>query len=154
MSALDVLSADDIHTLDRIEARFRKRKDASPLSSSPSAKRTKALFSTASSSPITRVVRLRRSHGMLVQGCDVYVGRACFRGGWELTQSKWHNPYTVRSCGSAAIAVQRFERYLLNNKSLMSQLSELKGKTLGCWCKSTGNEPCHGDVLARLADQQ
>ena len=27
---------------------------------------------------------------------------------------------------------------------------ELKGKTLGCWCKPY---PCHGDVLAELADK-
>ena len=28
----------------------------------------------------------------------------------------------------------------------MGALSELRGKTLGCWCAP---EPCHGDVLAR-----
>ena len=89
----------------------------------------------------------------MVQGCDVYIGRACFRGGWALPQSRWHNPFSVRSCdGSAAVAVARFEEYLLGRPELMRDLRELKGKVLGCWCKEKGNEPCHGDVLARWAN--
>ena len=33
---------------------------------------------------------------------------------------------------------------------LMKRLTELKGKTLGCWCKPN---PCHGDVLVRLVNE-
>jgi len=102
---------------------------------------------------MTSVVRIRRQNGQVVQDCDVYIGRECNQGGWTLAKSKWHNPYSVKSCGSAMVAVQRFEQYLLRNERLMSQLGELKGKRLGCWCKDTGSEPCHGDVLAKLADQ-
>jgi hypothetical protein len=31
----------------------------------------------------------------------------------------------------------------------MAALPELRGKKLGCWCKPG---PCHGDVLAELAN--
>jgi hypothetical protein len=41
----------------------------------------------------TEVVKLRRSGGQLVQGCDVYIGRAINQGGWNLPCSKWHNPF-------------------------------------------------------------
>ena len=31
----------------------------------------------------------------------------------------------------------------------MNDLDELKGKTLGCWCKPNN---CHGDILIELAN--
>lgn len=43
------------------------------------------------------IVHLKRSNGVVVQDCDVYIGRACNMGGWRLSQSKWYNPYTVSS---------------------------------------------------------
>ena len=89
--------------------------------------------------------------GVVVQGCDIYIGRACTLGGWNLEQSIWHNPYTVKEYGSAEEAVRRFEEYLLRSPQLMIRLPELRGKVLGCWCKKKGNEPCHGDVLIRYA---
>lgn len=42
-------------------------------------------------STTTTVVRLRRSKGQVVQDCTLYIGRACYRGGWTLPQSKWYN---------------------------------------------------------------
>jgi hypothetical protein len=32
----------------------------------------------------------------------------------------------------------------------MNSLHELKGKTLGCWCKKKSSDACHGDVLVEL----
>jgi hypothetical protein len=118
---------------------------------------TTSLFATSSPASsraqLTTVVRLKRKRSVVTQGCDVYIGRACCRGGWNLPQSKWHNPYSVRECGgSAAVAVARFEQHLLRNEQLMGDLHELKGKVLGCWCKERGTEPCHGDVLAKWAN--
>jgi hypothetical protein len=41
--------------------------------------------------------------------------------------------------------------YILNKSELLKLIpTEIKGKTLGCWCKP---EACHGDVLAELADK-
>src|SRR3972149_8715011 len=97
--------------------------------------------------PKTRVVKLKRSGGEIVQGCDIYIGRRCTMGGWDLPQSKWANPFTVREYGSVQIVVEKYRNYILQNNNLLSCLSELKGKKLGCWCKPG---PCHGDVLVEL----
>ncbi len=77
---------------------------------------------------------------------DVYIGRP----------SKWGNPYSHKDDTIAEFrvkdrkeAVQKFEEYLLGNEELMKSLSELKGKTLGCWCKPSS---CHGDILKKYAD--
>jgi hypothetical protein len=98
----------------------------------------------------TTVVRIKRQNNKIVQDCDIYIGRACNQGGWNLPQSKWHNPFSVKSCnGSVALAIAKFEEYLLSNPILMNDIYQLKGKTLGCWCAPG---PCHGDVLAKLAN--
>jgi hypothetical protein len=77
---------------------------------------------------------------------DVYIGRP----------SKWGNPFSHKEGTQAQFkvrdrreAIQKFEEYLLNNEELMSQLHELEGKVLGCWCKP---QACHGDVLAHYAN--
>ena len=44
---------------------------------------------------MTSVVKLSRVNGKVIQDCDVYIGRACFRGGWNLPASKWANPYAL-----------------------------------------------------------
>ena len=77
---------------------------------------------------------------------DVYIGRG----------SRWGNPYSHKVgtlaehvVGSRTEAIQKFEEYLLSNEELMRRLPELKGKTLGCWCKP---KSCHGDILLRYAN--
>ncbi|KAL6074009.1 DUF4326 domain-containing protein [Balamuthia mandrillaris] len=90
------------------------------------------------------VVRIQRKDGRVVQDCDVYIGRACYRGGWSLPQSKWYNPFTAKKCGSVGGCVQRFEEYARASPELMGALGELVGKRLGCWCKTTPSKPCHG----------
>ncbi|KJE95231.1 hypothetical protein CAOG_05708 [Capsaspora owczarzaki ATCC 30864] len=97
----------------------------------------------------TRVVRLKRKNGAVVQGCDIYIGRACNQGGWHLPSSKWANPFSVSKCGSRKEAVRRFEQYLLSRPDLLAALPELRGKVLGCWCAP---ELCHGHILAKLAN--
>lgn len=71
---------------------------------------------------------------------DVYVGRP----------SKWGNPYKRGVDGTKSEVIKMYEAYVLSNPSLMEDLYELKGKTLGCWCSPNA---CHGDVLVRLANQ-
>jgi hypothetical protein len=77
---------------------------------------------------------------------DVYVGRG----------SRWGNPYSHKEgtlaehvVGSRTEAIQKFEEYLLSREELMGSLEELRGKTLGCWCKP---KSCHGDILIRYAN--
>ena len=96
----------------------------------------------------TRVVKLKRQNGKVVQGCDVYIGRECYMGGWKLPRSIWHNPFSVKNYGLQN-ALNMYEQYLCNSPELMGQLYTLQGKTLGCWCDPN---PCHGHILQRYVD--
>ncbi|CAF1159683.1 unnamed protein product [Adineta ricciae] len=93
------------------------------------------------------VVHLRRAKGKVVQDCDVYIARACNMGGWNLPQSKWHNPFSVKQYGRDG-ALEKFRKHIESNENnLLNDLHELEGKRLGCWCKP---KPCHGDILCEL----
>lgn len=96
------------------------------------------------------VVRMKRSNGKIVQDCDVYIGRQCYMGGWKLPASKWANPFSVKSCGTVEIAVEKYRQYILERPELLNCIGELEGKRLGCWCKPG---LCHGDVLVELVKQ-
>lgn len=95
----------------------------------------------------TKVVRLRRKEGKIVQGCDIYIGRQCTMGGWNLPKSDWYNPINVKDCKDRTDCLQQYLDYMRTRPDLLARLGELKGKTLGCWCKP---EMCHGDVLKAL----
>jgi hypothetical protein len=83
----------------------------------------------------TRVVHCKK------EPFDIYIGRP----------SKWGNPFRIGKDGSREHVIQKYRDWILANPNLMAQLTlELKGKTLGCWCKPNA---CHGDVLAELADK-
>lgn len=55
-------------------------------------------------------------------------------------------------------AVEAFQRYCDQHPEVKERIKrELKDKTLACWCnspkrKDTTKQPCHGDVLAAIAD--
>ena len=77
---------------------------------------------------------------------DVYIGRG----------SKWGNPYSHLSNTKAEFkvssrneAIQSYYLYITvgEGKHLQNDLHELKGKTLGCYCKP---KKCHGDILIDL----
>lgn len=97
---------------------------------------------------MTTVVRIKREKGEIKQDCDVYIGRKCENGGWSLPQSKWANPFRVS--GDQQAAVDKYREWIMTQPDLLNSISELKGKTLGCWCKPL---PCHGDVLVELAEK-
>lgn len=103
---------------------------------------------------VTSVVCLKRKNGVVVQGCDIYIGRKISMGGWNLPESKWHNPYKLKECASAEECIKKFREYIMQKPDLLAQIHELRGKTLGCWCKKKGHEPCHGDVLVELVNTQ
>jgi hypothetical protein len=101
---------------------------------------------------VTRVVHCK------IAPYDVYIGR----GSRQLGQpSIWANLYSHKEgtaarhvVGSVEEAIAAFEDDLRRDERRMGLLHELQGKTLGCWCKTVKrpDAPCHGDVLARLAD--
>ena len=77
---------------------------------------------------------------------DVYIGRP----------SKWGNPFSHLSGTLADFkvatrdeAIRAYEKWIVGQADLMADLHELRGKILGCWCSP---KPCHGEVLARLAN--
>ena len=85
---------------------------------------------------------------------DVYIGRRATRAG--LPQSKWHNPYVIGRDGTLEQVLQKFEKFYLNNFDLRSQISELSGKRIACWCCGknevlTAADPikCHGQILLK-----
>ncbi|MGE5443685.1 MAG: DUF4326 domain-containing protein [Ignavibacteriales bacterium] len=92
---------------------------------------------------LPRVVNLRH------EPYDVYIGRANRR--YKLERSDWHNPFRIGKNCTREEAVEKYRNYILNRPDLLSRLDELKGKTLGCWCKP---EPCHGDVLVDLVRER
>lgn len=67
---------------------------------------------------------------------DIYIGRP----------SKWENPYKVGVDGTRKEVIAMYKEMLLNSP-LLNDIEELRGKTLGCWCKP---KACHGDVLVEL----
>lgn len=83
---------------------------------------------------------------------DIYIGR---HDDEEI--GFWGNPYSHREGTLAKFktrsrkeSIEMFERYMLSNVKMMSRLHELKGKRLGCFCKSKKNpKSCHGDVIAK-----
>jgi hypothetical protein len=79
----------------------------------------------------------------------VYVGRAMYRGGWQLAASPLANPFRPGSDGSREQVVAQYRDYLLGRPDLVALLPALRGRTLGCWCAPL---PCHADVIAQLAD--
>lgn len=97
----------------------------------------------------TTVVHLKRAKGVVVQDCDIYIGRQCYMGGWKLPASKWANPYSVKKYGADAIPL--YEEYVRNNQTLMNDIEELRGKRLGCWCVPN---PCHGDILIKVLNER
>ena len=108
------------------------------------------------------VVRLKRKNGQIVQDCDVYIGRACSMGGWDLPQSPWHNPFRLQDYNNDRQKVlELYRSYVLSKPNLVSSLCTLQGKRLGCWCHNyTPTTPytpnpfyCHGDVLIDLLFQ-
>ena len=45
--------------------------------------------------------------------------------------------------------IEKFRRWFIRQPSLLREVWTLRGMALGCDCKPL---PCHGDVLAELAD--
>ena len=74
---------------------------------------------------------------------NVYIGRRT-----ELLEgSKWANPFRISSSNSREKVVKLYELYIRNNRVLLGDIHELKGKNLGCWCRP---RLCHGNVLEKL----
>lgn len=63
--------------------------------------------------------------------------------------SKWGNPFMIGKDGNRKQVIDKYRSWILSHPLLLSDLGELRGRTLGCCCKP---KDCHGDVLAELVD--
>ena len=79
---------------------------------------------------------------------DVYIGRP----------GPWGNPFSDKprsvaevKVGSREEAIACFEEWMRQDPEMIERTKkELRGKVLGCWCAP---KACHGDVLARIANE-
>jgi len=85
------------------------------------------------SSPVR--VQLKRRKGWRLPANTVSVARP----------GKWGNPFTVEN-SAGADPVQRFAEEVAPSLNV----KRLRGKNLACWCRL--DEPCHADVLLKLAN--
>jgi hypothetical protein len=88
---------------------------------------------TLNSCNLTTVVHCKKG------AYDIYIGRP----------SKWGNPFKIGSDGTREEVIEKYKKWFMQQPELVNSVSELKGKTLGCWCKP---HSCHGDFLAELAN--
>lgn len=89
-----------------------------------------------------------------IEPYDVYIGRP----------SIWGNPWSHKDdtlaeyrVNTVSEAVSMYRSYIESNDPLKEKAKrELKGKILGCWCKTKKNPdaPCHGDVLLEIANRE
>lgn len=97
-------------------------------------------------------VQRRRVKGWKMPANTVYVGRP----------TKWGNPFVVSDTAAAlgieaarADCVSSFREAIRRDDRVYiefdrSELAELRGKDLACWCPL--DQPCHADVLLELAN--
>jgi len=86
-----------------------------------------------------------------IDAFDVLIGRG----------SIWGNPYTHKDGTTAKFkvetrdeAIAKYKEWIMTQPRLLARIHELRGKRLGCWCKipTDPGRPCHGDILADMAD--
>lgn len=70
---------------------------------------------------------------------DIYIGRP----------GKWGNPFVIGRDGDRTEVIRKYEMWFAHQDKLIESLNEIQNKRLVCWCKPYA---CHGDVLARWAD--
>ncbi len=81
---------------------------------------------------------------------NVYIGRNMSLYVSGANASKWQNPYCAKKYGLDE-CLKLYEKHIRESPELLAALPELKGKTLGCWCKPN---KCHGDILIALLKER
>lgn len=86
------------------------------------------------------------------------------KGGWRKDHpdavivarpSKWGNPFEIGKDGTRQECVDLFDRWMRRQEPMWADhppdAAELRGKDLACWCPL--DQPCHADVLLKLANE-
>jgi hypothetical protein len=91
----------------------------------------------------TKVVNIALGHRY-----DVYIGRA-----GKGHDGYFGNPFRLTQGESRGSTLEKYKSYFFNrletDPEFKRRIHELKGKTLGCFCKP---HPCHGDIIAAYLD--
>lgn len=88
-------------------------------------------------------IQRKRTKGWRMPDNTVYVGRP----------TKWGNPYVVGKDGNRWAVLGKYTKLLylaMSDLELERALRPLRGKNLACFCPL--DQPCHADVLLRLAN--
>lgn len=102
-------------------------------------------------------IQRKRIKGWRMPENAIYVGQLTKWGNpfsWEDYVDYYHNEIQARQ-----LAVDYFKDWLEgrinlwqgSRQKLLASLDELRGFDLACWCSL--DEPCHADVLLRLANE-
>lgn len=83
--------------------------------------------------------KVLNKHHAGIPAVAIYIGRG----------SKWGNPFVLNRNGDRMAVIEKHERWLADQRSLLRTIDELKGRDLICFCAPAG---CHGDILLRLAN--
>jgi len=94
-------------------------------------------------------IQRKRVKGWRMPPNTVYVGRP----------SKWGNPFKLGSISnfgglpliSMTAVLGHYSNYVIRKFSEKVIAEELKGKNLACWCPM--DQPCHADILLKLANE-
>ena len=81
---------------------------------------------------------------------DIYIGRA----GKE-QDGYFGNPFPLKPGETRGATIERYKEYfdnrIANDPAFKARVLELKGKTLGCFCKPYS---CHGDIIAEYLNNK
>lgn len=109
---------------------------------------------------IPKVISIKKKHlvenghntlvDWLQDSDHMYIGRNMSFYVPGATASKWKNPYNLKKY-SLEESLELYEEHIRSTPDLINAIPELKGKTLGCWCKPN---KCHGDILVKLYLEQ
>jgi hypothetical protein len=87
---------------------------------------------------------MTKTVNIYTSGYDVYIGRT-----GKGQDGYFGNPFRLRASEDRGATIERYGKYFHNrmetDPEFKRRVHELKGKTLGCFCKPY---PCHGDVIA------
>lgn len=92
----------------------------------------------------TSVVNIR------VSECDVYIGRA-----GKGQDGYFGNPFRLEAGEDRGATIERYKQWFIEriagDDEFNRRILELKGKTLGCFCRPLA---CHGDVIAEYLNKR
>ena len=81
---------------------------------------------------------------------DVYIGRA-----GQGKDGYFGNPFRLKTSEQRGATIERYKKYFYDrmetDPEFKRRVHELKGKTLGCFCKPGA---CHGDVIAEYLNNE